>query len=343
MSFASAIYGCKGLELNDREKRFFREARPWGFILFSRNADNPEQLRRLTASLREAVGYDAPILIDQEGGRVQRLRPPHWRAWPAARRYGELFERDEGKGLRAAHLGARLMASELTDAGINADCLPVLDVPVPGAHDVIGDRAYSGDPASVAALGGVVAEGLLASGVLPVVKHMPGHGRACADSHKALPVIDAPLSELEVSDFAPFHALRSLPLAMTAHAVYAALDPENPATTSATVIRETIRERIGFEGLLMSDDISMKALKGGIGVRSRAALRAGCDVVLHCNGDMAEMEAVAKEAGMLSGRELARSEAVLALLAQPSEHLDIDSALVEFAEIMGLSGEDRWG
>lgn len=343
MTFASAIYGCKGLELSNREKRFFREARPWGFILFSRNADNPEQLRRLTVSLREAAGHHAPILVDQEGGKVQRLRAPHWRAWPAAARYGEIYTQDEDRGLRAVNLGARLMASELLDVGINVDCLPVLDVPVTGAHEVIGSRAYSAEASSVAALGRAAAEGLLAGGVLPVMKHLPGHGRAGVDSHKNLPVIDASLRELEERDFVPFRALSSLPLAMTAHAVYAALDPDQPATTSATVIRETIRGRIGFEGLLMSDDLSMKALKGGFGERTRAALRAGCDLILHCNGNMAEMEAVAEEAVPLSGRGLARSDAALARLAGPGEALDISSARAEFAEIMRLSGEDRWG
>lgn len=343
MSVASAIYGCSGPELSDKERRFFREAQPWGFILFARNVADPEQLRRLTSSLREAAGRDAPILVDQEGGRVQRLRPPHWRAWPAARRYGEIYECDPAKGAHAARLGARLIAAELREVGVNVDCLPVLDVATPGAHDVIGARAYATDPSTVAALGLAAAEGLLAAGVLPVVKHVPGHGRAEADSHNGLPVVDAPLEELEARDFVPFRALRSLPLAMTAHVVYTALDPDNPATTSAAVIGDAIRGRIGFEGLLMSDDLSMKALEGDFRLRTRASLRAGCDLVLHCNGDMSEMEAIAAEAGPLSARSLVRSEAALARLTQPSEPFDADSALLEFAEIMGSWGEDRWG
>ncbi|WP_407950470.1 beta-N-acetylhexosaminidase [Parvibaculum sp.] len=337
MSVSSAIYGCAGPELSADEKTFFRETCPWGFILFARNIVSPDQVLHLTASLREAAGHDAPILIDQEGGRVQRLRPPHWRSWPAGRRYGEVYERNAEKGLRAAYLGARLMAAELRSTGITVDCLPVLDVPVPGAHDVIGDRAYAGEPGAVAALGLAAAEGLMAGGVLPVVKHIPGHGRAGVDSHEKLPVVDASLDELARMDFAPFRALRTMPFAMTAHVIYTALDPDNPATTSAAVIRDTIRTRIGFEGLLMSDDLSMKALRGGLAERTRAALAAGCDLVLHCNGDMAEMEAVAAAATMLRGESLARAEAALARHVSPSEPLDTDSALAEFSQFMSLA------
>lgn len=337
MSVSSAIYGCAGPELSADEKTFFRETCPWGFILFARNIVSPDQVLHLTASLREAAGHDAPILIDQEGGRVQRLRPPHWRSWPAGRRYGEVYERNAEKGLRAAYLGARLMAAELRSTGITVDCLPVLDVPVPGAHDVIGDRAYAGEPGAVAALGLAAAEGLMAGGVLPVVKHIPGHGRAGVDSHEKLPVVDASLDELARMDFAPFRALRTMPFAMTAHVIYTALDPDNPATTSAAVIRDTIRGRIGFEGLLMSDDLSMKALRGGLAERTRAALAAGCDLVLHCNGDMAEMEAVAAAATMLRGESLARAEEALARHVSPSEPLDTDSALAEFSQFMSLA------
>lgn len=335
VSVTSAIYGCAGPELSADEKAFFSDARPWGFILFARNIVSSDQLRHLTAALREAAGHDAPILIDQEGGRVQRLRPPHWRSWPAGRRYGELYERNAETGLQAAHLGARLIAAELRSAGITVDCLPVLDVPVPGAHDVIGDRAYALEPGPVAALGLAAAEGLLAGGVLPVIKHIPGHGRAGVDSHERLPVVDASLDELD-TDFAPFRALRSMPLAMTAHVVYTALDPENPATTSAAIIRDTIRGRIGFEGLLMSDDLSMKALAGNFGERTKAALAAGCDLVLHCNGDMAEMVAVAAEAAILDGEPLARSVAALARANPPAALLDADEASAEFSRLMSL-------
>jgi beta-N-acetylhexosaminidase len=337
VSIGSAIYGCTGPELSAGEKTFFRDAQPWGFILFARNIVSPDQVLHLTAALREAAGRDVPILIDQEGGRVQRLRPPHWRSWPAGRRYGEVYERNAEKGLRAAYLGARLMAAELRSTGITVDCLPVLDVPVPGAHDVIGDRAYAGEPGAVAALGLAAAEGLMAGGVLPVVKHIPGHGRAGVDSHEKLPVVDASLDELARMDFAPFRALRTMPFAMTAHVIYTALDPDNPATTSAAVIRDTIRGRIGFEGLLMSDDLSMKALRGGLAERTRAALAAGCDLVLHCNGDMAEMEAVAAAATMLRGESLARAEAALARHVSSSGPLDTDSALAEFSQFMSLT------
>ena len=337
MSVSSAIYGCAGPELSADEKTFFRETSPWGFILFARNIVSPDQVLHLTAALREAAGHDAPILIDQEGGRVQRLRPPHWRSWPAGRRYGELYARDAEKALHAVGLGARLMAAELRSVGITVDCLPVLEVPVPGAHDVIGDRAYALEPQPVAALGLAAAEGLLAGGVLPVIKHIPGHGRAGADSHEKLPVVNVSLDELDRTDFVPFRALRSMPLAMTAHVVYTALDSDNPATTSAAVIRDTIRGRIGFEGLLMSDDLSMKALRGGLAERTRAALAAGCDLVLHCNGDMAEMAAVAAEATMLAGESLARSEAVLARALPPSPLLDPDLAFAEFSRFMSLA------
>lgn len=337
MSVSAAIYGCAGAELTADERSFFREACPWGFMLFARNIMSPDQVLHLAAALREAAGHDAPILIDQEGGRVQRLRPPHWQSWPAGRRYGELYARDAEKGLHAARLGARLMAAELRSVGITVDCLPVLDVPVPGAHDVIGDRAYADEPEPVAALGLAAAEGLMAGGVLPVIKHIPGHGRAGADSHEKLPVVNASLDELEQTDFVPFRALRSMPLAMTAHVVYTALDPDNPATTSATVICDTIRGRIGFEGLLMSDDLSMKALRGGLAERTRAALAAGCDLVLHCNGDMAEMEAVEAEAALLTGESLARSEAAQARAFPSSEPLDTDSAFAEFSRLMSLA------
>lgn len=332
MSLRAAIYGCAGTELSSKERSFFREAQPWGFILFARNVADPAQLRSLTADLRETVGYDAPVLIDQEGGRVQRLLPPHWRAWPAGRRYGEIYARDAEKGLAAARLGAQLMAAELRDVGITVDCLPVLDVPVPGAHDVIGDRAYAETPEIVAALGLAAAGGLLSGGVLPVVKHMPGHGRAGVDSHKSLPVVDTPKAELERIDFAPFRALRQMPLGMTAHVVYKALDPDNPATTSGIVIREIIRGAIGFDGLLMSDDLSMQALSGTLRERARASLAAGCDLALHCNGRMPEMEEVAAEAPILSGKPLARSEAALARLTVPSVPIDTDSAYAKFSE-----------
>lgn len=293
---SAAIFGCAGLVLGDEERRFFARVNPLGFILFARNVDTPDQVRRLVADLRASVGRaDAPVLIDQEGGRVQRLRPPHWRAAPPGAAFARLFERDAEAAAQALRLNYRLIGAELADLGIDVDCAPVLDVPVAGAHDVIGDRAFGHHAAQVADLGRAVCDGLLDQGVLPVIKHIPGHGRAMVDSHLSLPVVTASRAELEAQDFAPFGALRDQPWAMTAHVVYAAIDDAAPATTSAKVIGEIIRGLIGFAGLLISDDLSMKALGGDFGQRTRASLDAGCDVVLHCNGQMEEMQAIATQ------------------------------------------------
>jgi beta-N-acetylhexosaminidase len=317
------IAGLAGPMLTDDERAFFAETRPWGFILFRRNVETPAQVRALTQSLREvAERADAPILIDQEGGRVQRMGPPHWPVYPPGRAYGRLPANDHLERRELARLGARLMAHDLAAVGINVDCLPVLDVPVPGAHGIIGDRAYAEDPDGVAVIGRAAAEGLLAGGVLPVIKHVPGHGRARADSHEALPVVDTPLEELEARDFAPFRVLADMPLAMTAHVVYTAIDPERPATTSRQVMRQIVRGSIGYDGLVMSDDLSMKALGGSYGERTIAALKAGCDVVLHCNGRRDEMEEVAKAAPALGGRAKRRAETALARIRHAVEPLD---------------------
>ncbi len=324
----ACILGCAGPRLSDDERGFFRDAQPWGFILFRRNIDSPDQVRALTAALRACVDRpDAPILIDQEGGRVQRLGPPHWPVYPPGRAYGQL-----APALRAemARLGARLMASDLASVGINVDCLPVLDVPSANAHDVIGDRAYAARPDEVASLGRAAAEGLLAGGVLPVIKHIPGHGRAAADSHKALPVVDATFAELEAVDFVPFRALADMPMAMTAHLVYTAIDPTRPATTSSRVIGDVIRGAIGFQGLLMSDDISMKALSGDLTRLADAALSAGCDLVLHCNGDRAEMQAVVAGSIPLAGEAERRAAAALARIARGPEPFDAIEARSRF-------------
>jgi beta-N-acetylhexosaminidase len=321
MTARAFIVGCSGLAITPDERAFFRDADPCGFILFKRNIEGPEQVRALTGSLRDSVGRDdAPILIDQEGGRVQRMGPPHWHRYPPGRAYSRMGS--DGSTEEMARLGARLIAHDLLSVGINVDCLPVLDVPAPGAHDIIGDRAYAGDPDRVAALGRAAAEGLLAGGVLPVIKHIPGHGRAAADSHEALPAVDASRQELEETDFAPFRALADMPLGMSAHVVYTALDREHPATTSRRVIDEVIRGSIGFDGLLMSDDLSMKALSGSLGERAAAALSAGCDVALHCNGMLEEMQAVAEAAPALSGVSLRRAEAALGRIRGRPEPLD---------------------
>lgn len=339
MKTRAFIAGCSGLTLTPDEIVFFREAAPWGFILFRRNIDNPEQVRALCAALRETVGReDAPILIDQEGGRVQRMGPPHWPKYPSGATYGALHANDPLVQRELARLGARLIAQDLRAVGVTVDCLPVLDVPSPGAHDVIGDRAYGKTPEKVAVLGRAAAEGLLAGGVLPVVKHMPGHGRAGADSHLALPVVDASREELERHDFAPFRMLTDMPLAMTAHVVYTAIDPDRPATTSPIVIQDIIRGHIGYDGLVMTDDLSMKALSGSFRGKTEAAIAAGCDMALHCNGDMAEMTEVAEGAPILEGDALRRAEAALSRIRHEPEPLDpvdararLDAALAMIA------------
>ena len=314
-----AIYGCAGTSLSAAERDFFREVKPWGFILFARNISDPGQVKALVEQLRDTVGDPrAPVLIDQEGGRVARLKPPHWRQRPAAARFGALHDGNPDMAKEAVYLNARLIAHDLAGLGINVDCLPVLDVPVAGAHDVIGDRAFAADPHVIIELGRAQIEGLLDGGVLPVMKHIPGHGRSTADSHLALPRVSASLAELSATDFVTFRSLDSCPLAMTAHVVYEAIDPQRPATTSPKVIRDVIRGEIGFAGLLMSDDLSMKALDGPLAARARAAQFAGCDLVLHCNGDMDEMRSVASEVKVLDGLSAKRSAAALAHLHAPA-------------------------
>lgn len=319
------ILGLAGPTLSAAEAAFFREADPWGFILFKRNVASPAQVADLTRALRDVVGRDAPILVDQEGGRVQRLGPPHWATHPPAAAYDRLPLPMEEK-LALCRLGARLIAAELAQVGIDVDCLPCLDVPVPGADAIIGDRAYADDPARVARFGRAAAQGLLDEGVLPVIKHLPGHGRAGVDSHEALPVVEVSQEELEGSDFAPFVALADMPLAMTAHVVYTAFDAHAPATHSPRIVAEVIRGLIGFDGLLMTDDLGMHALGGPFGERAAKALAAGCDVALHCSGDMGEMKAVAAVAPVLAGEAARRAEAALAARRRRAEPLDLVDA-----------------
>jgi len=332
------ITGAAGLSLTADERAFLADERPWGLILFARNCAAADQIRDLGSRFRDAVGRaDAPVLIDQEGGRVQRLKPPGWRRYPTGRAYGAVYARDPAAGRRAAFLGARLIAEDLAALGITVDCLPLADVPAPGGHDVIGDRAYAADPAVVADLARAAAAGLLAGGVLPVVKHVPGHGRAGADSHLALPVVDTDRATLEATDFAPFKALADLPLAMTAHVVYTALDAAAPATTSRRVVEEVIRGTIGFDGCLMGDDVSMQALSGDIGARTRALFAAGCDLALHCNGDFAEMRAVAAQTPVLAGEPARRAQAALDRLTPP-EPFDRDAAVAIVEELVAAPG-----
>jgi beta-N-acetylhexosaminidase len=317
MNPRAVIFGCAGLDLGADERAFFRDANPLGFILFARNVDTPERTRRLVDDLRSSVARaEAPVLIDQEGGRVARLRPPHWRKAPPARLLGELYARDPERGLEAALLNSRLLAADVASIGCDVDCLPVLDIAFPETSTVIGDRAYADRPEPVAALGRATAEGLLAEGVVPVIKHMPGHGRATVDSHQSLPRVTAPRELLERTDFLPFKLLSDLPWAMTGHLLFEAIDREAAITVSARAVKEVIRGHIGFDGLLLSDDLSMQALGGALGERASRALAAGCDMALHCNGRMDEMVDIAARTGPMSEAAGRRFDAGRAMLAR---------------------------
>jgi beta-N-acetylhexosaminidase len=325
------ITGLEGPELSAREAAVLREARPCGVILFARNAVDPEQLRRLTDAATSAVGEEILVLIDQEGGRVQRLRPPHWRALPPAGAYAKVYADDLERAARMVRAAARLTAADLRAVGINTNCAPLVDVPAPGGHGIIGDRAYAEREEDVARMGAAVADGLMAGGVLPVIKHIPGHGRATADSHFDLPVVTATRQELEAVDFVPFRKLAHLPAAMTAHVVFTAYDADAPASISRRVTEEVIRGSIGFDGLLMSDDLAMKALAGTVAERAAAVISAGSDVVLACNGGLEETEAVASVAPPLAGRALARFQHARAVFAQqqPFEVAEAEACLAE--------------
>ena len=328
------ISGCQSTSLSAAERDFFTRTNPFGLILFKRNCESPGQLKRLTEEFRQAVGRrNAPVLIDQEGGRVQRLGPPVWRRYPAARFYGEAYARAPLAALRAARNVGRLMAEDLIAAGITVDCVPVLDVPQPGAHEVIGSRGYADEIATIMALARAHVAGFMDGGVLPVMKHIPGHGRARSDSHLELPVVDASRAELSAVDFPPFAAMADAPMAMTAHVVFSALDKVAPATLSRKVISQVIRKEIGFRGLLMTDDLSMKALSGTFAEKTVGALAAGCDVVLHCNGEMAEMEEVAAAAGPLKGKALSRARAALKAARRP-QPFDRKQALKDLESLL---------
>ena len=338
MSTRAFITGVSGPELTGAEREFIRSERPWGFILFKRNIETPAQVTLLVSELREAVGNpDAPVLIDQEGGRVQRLGPPHWPVYPPGAVFGVLYDIDPALGLTAARLSARLMAADLIELGVTVDCLPLADVPVAGADAVIGNRAYGTEPGKVAAIARAVTDGLEQGGILPVLKHIPGHGRATADTHFRLPEVDTSKTELERTDFAAFQPLADLPMAMTAHVVFSALDPAQPATTSATIIQQVIRGVIGFQGLLMSDDVSMNALAGSIAERTRAIFTAGCDMVLHCNGKLDEMREVAAETPELSGTALERARRALASRRAP-QAFDRLAARAELEALVDRAG-----
>ena len=330
------ITGCQGPELTGEERRFLAEAEPWGLILFARNLVDPPQLRRLIAEFRAAVGRaDAPVLVDQEGGRVQRLRRPFAPDYPPAGLIGALYEADRDRGERAAWLAMRLIAEDLHALGITVNCVPMLDLRFAGAHDIVGDRAYGAAVDTVVALARAAATGLAAGGVAPVAKHLPGHGRAQADSHEELPVVAASHGTLSASDFQPFRRLADLPMAMTAHVLYIALDGARPATLSAAIVNDIMRGEIGFDGLLMSDDLSMGALAGPVGARAGEAIAAGCDIALHCNGEMAEMAAVAAAVPPLNGRSAERAAAARSWACY--EPADIDALRREFAALAGAT------
>jgi len=329
------ISGCAGASLSDAERAFFAQERPCGLILFARNCHTPAQISNLVASFKDAVGSDEVlVLIDQEGGRVQRMRPPHWRNMPPAGCYGRLYDVDPEMAKEAAFAGARLTAEELRAVGVNVNCTPCLDIPEKGAHEVIGDRAFSTDPDVVIALGRAVMDGTLAGGVLPVIKHVPGHGRAKADSHFSLPQIDATRVELEARDFRPFQALNDSPLAMTAHVLLPAFDDRRPASVSPVIMGEVIRDFMGLNGLVMSDDISMRALGGSFAERTRAVIDAGCDVALHCSGTLAEMKEVGTAAPPLDGIAAERFVRARAALHDP-QPFDVAEAMALITEAAG--------
>jgi beta-N-acetylhexosaminidase len=327
------VSGCAGPSLGAEERAFLTDARPWGLILFKRNVVDRAQLRALADDFRAIVGRaDAPVFIDQEGGRVQRMGPPHWSAYPAAARFAATTAPQ-----RAAWLSARLIAADLLEVGISVDCAPVLDVADPQMHAVIGARAFSASPDQVVALGRAYCDGLLAGGVVPVIKHMPGHGRAKADSHLELPVVTASRQALASRDFVPFAALADAPIAMTAHVVFTAIDAGAPATTSRRVVSEIMRGALGFDGLILSDDLSMKALGGSFGERTRAVFAAGLDVALHCNGDLTEARAVVAQTPELTGEALRRADAALARVAGGPQTFDAAAGRAELEALLATA------
>ncbi len=334
LTIMPAIFGCAGFSLSEEEKAFFEQANPAGFILFSRNIDTPEQVKALTAEMRGCSGIDPMILIDQEGGRVQRLTTPHWRKYPAMSVFGDLALKNSQIAARALRLNCRMIATDLRALGINVDCLPVLDVPVDKADPIIGDRALSLDANLISALGRIVVDSVQEAGVLPVLKHLPGHGRANVDSHLELPVVDTSLNELRNSDLIPFIALNDAPLGMTAHITYSDIDPDNCATLSSVVIGRVIRMVIGFKGLLMSDDLSMQALSGTMIERAEGGLKAGCDLLLHCNGNMEEMIDVAAVAEKYNSKKLGQKVKSLIQPLSDVPTMDKDKLSVEYDELM---------
>jgi beta-N-acetylhexosaminidase len=333
----AAIYGLAGPELSDDERSFFRDCDPAGYIVFARNCVDQQQLLRLTDSLRSLSGRDdVPILVDQEGGRVARLKPPVWPAFPTGEAFARLYRTAPSSAIEAARSNARALALMLESCGINVDCLPVLDVRQEGASDIVGDRALGSEPMQVAALGRATLDGLASGGVVGVVKHIPGHGRALVDSHKELPIVTASAEELEI-DLEPFERLASAPMGMTAHVVYTAWDAERPSSQSRTVIEDIIRRRIGFDGWLMSDDIGMEALAGGFAERAAGVVAAGCDVALHCSGKMDEMIAVAGAVPAMTAAGVDRLERAMASIGSGVDGLDLAAAMAKRDSLLALA------
>ena len=332
----AAIYGLAGTKISADEAAFFRDAAPTGYILFRRNIETREQLRRLTDALRSLEGHDeVPILIDQEGGRVARMRPPEWQAFPSGEAFDRLYQLAPSSAIEAARVNARALGLMLNEVGVNIDCLPMLDVRQPGASDIVGDRALGSEPMQVAALGRSILDGLASAGVLGVIKHIPGHGRALVDSHHELPHVDASDDELAI-DLEPFERLRDAAMGMTSHLLYHAWDAARPASQSPIVIHDIIRQRIGFDGFLMSDDVGMEALAGDHGTRAAACVAAGCDVALHCDGKMENMISVAQVMPALSPEAEARLARAMAMRFTPDDEMDFAEAVAKRDALLAL-------
>ena len=333
----AAIYGLSGTELTEDERDFFRDADAAGYILFKRNCQDREQLRALTDDLRTLAGReDLPILIDQEGGRVARMQPPQWAKFPAGWAFAELYAKAPISAIEACMANARALALMLRDCGINVDCLPLLDVRQEGADDIIGDRAFGAEPMQVAALGRAVLDGFASAGVVGVVKHIPGHGRAMCDSHKDLPIVDANEDELAI-DLEPFEKLNWAPMGMMAHVVFTAWDKDRPASQSPTVIQQIVRGRIGFDGWLMSDDLGMEALKGSMAERAAGVVAAGCDVALHCSGKMDEMIGVASGVSTMTRQGVERLRQAMVIAASHPDGADFEDLIAKRDELLALA------
>lgn len=334
------VFGFSGPALLEDEKAFFASTQPFGFILFQRNITQPAQVRALTRALRDVTGRaDVPVFIDQEGGRVTRLKPPHWAPLPSMRVIGRVYEEDAARGLEAMQIHARMTARRLGDLGINVNCAPVLDLYLASASEAIGDRAFSGNAEVVAALGRAAVDTYLANGVVPVIKHLPGHGRVMADPHENLPFVDCPRSLLEARDFRPFKALKDAPAGMNCHVLFRALDAERPVSLSPEVHRAIIRGVLDFQGLLFSDDITMKALNGPLPEVAGQVLEAGADIVLHCSGNLDDMRAIAAGLPAISAGAMSRWKRAQAMVRPPAGDFNESEAWARFDVLVQAQGK----